>query len=113
MVALTEAIEAAGEEAAAVIVTTTEDAPSAMRTTIANALDPPNMIATTDQAGDPGAMRTTTAAAIEIEIGTDVARQVPGNMSRARLLSRNLLRMSVTGEPFSSSNLPLVFAQKS
>ena len=115
MAALTEATEAAEEGAVAVIVTMTEDAQSVMMTTIVDALDLQNSIVITDRADDLGAMRRTTAATIVMETKREIgaARQVPENGSRARLPNRNLLRMSVTGEPFSFSNLPLVSAPKS
>jgi hypothetical protein len=112
MAALTGATEAAREGVAVVIVTMTEDAPSVMS---ADALDLRNPIAITDRADDLGVMTMTTGAAsgMGIKTETDVARQVPESVSRARLPSHNLLRMSVTGEPFLSSNSPLVSAQKS
>ena len=113
MAALTEATEAAGERAAAVIAMMTEDAQSVMKTTIVDVLDLQNTSAITDRVDDPDARMMNPAAVIETETESDVARQVPESVSRARLPNHNLLRMSVTGEPFSSNNLPLVFAQKS
>jgi len=49
---------------------------------------------------------------IETETENDVPRRVPKNVSRARLPSHNLLRMSVIGELFSFNNSPLVYEPK-
>lgn len=88
---------------------TTGDDPSETTTAIAAIPSLQSTIAITDREAAQSVTRMT--AAIETE--TAVVRQVLENVSRARHQNRNLLRMSVTGEPFSSSSWLRVYAPKS
>jgi hypothetical protein len=89
---------------------TTVGDPDVTMTTTASVQDPLNMTATTDQVeGVLEEMKMTDV----IETRNAGVRQVQEKESRARLPNHNLLKMSVTGEPFSSSSLPLVSVQKS
>jgi hypothetical protein len=100
-------IEVGGGAAAG---TMTKDAPGEMMTIIIAIPDLQDTIAITDLGeDDPNVTRMTDV----IETGSAVVRQVPENGSRARHRNHNLLRMSVTGEPFLSNNLLLVSAPKS
>ena len=107
MAALTAVIEVAGGGAAAEM--TIGDVPDETKTITADAPGLLNTIATIDQEGDLSERKMTDG----IETETDVVRQVQENVSRARHPNHNLLRMSVTGEPFLFNSLPLVSAPKS
>jgi hypothetical protein len=88
---------------------TTEDGLSETKITIAVDLGLQNTNVITDLEGDPGGMMTNAAIVTRTVTGRRVRRKVP----MARHPKGNLLRMSVTGEPYLSNNLLLVFAPKS